>query len=131
MPVRFIWCLCKKYEVSKDRKYPGITWYVTYTMYAVLPIRYVYNICTHMHTHTHTHTRTHAHTHAHTHTQEGLYREQLRLSQELQTESARVQEQRTEVKGQLETANSSRQSLDEKLQRLQKENTQLQVCVMV
>ena len=60
--------------------------------------------------------------------QEGLYREQLRLCQELQTESVRVQEQKTEVKGQLEAAQSSRQGLEEQLQRLQRENTQLQVC---
>ena len=63
--------------------------------------------------------------------QEGLYREQLRLSQELQAESARIQEQKTEVRGQLEAAVTSRQSLEEQLQRLQRENTQLQVCVCV
>ena len=59
--------------------------------------------------------------------QEGLYREQLRLSQELQSESSRIQEQKTEVRGQLEAAQSSRQSLEEQLQRLQRDNTQLQV----
>ena len=63
--------------------------------------------------------------------QEGLYREQLRLSQELQAESARIQEQKTEVRGQLEVAVTSRQSLEEQVQRLQRENTQLQVCVCV
>ena len=51
----------------------------------------------------------------------------MRLSQELQNESTRVHEQKMEVKGRLELANSSRQNLEEQLQRLQKENTKLQV----
>ena len=59
--------------------------------------------------------------------QEGLYKEQMRLFQELQTESSRTKEQKTEVIVQLQEAQSGRQSLEEKLQHLQRENTQLQV----
>lgn len=59
--------------------------------------------------------------------QEGLYKEQVRLFRELQGQSSRLQEQKTEVTGQLQEAQSGRQNLEEKLQCLQRDNTQLQV----
>ena len=59
--------------------------------------------------------------------QEGLYKEQVRIFHELQGQSSRLQDQKTEVAGQLQEAQSGRQNLEEKLQQLQRENTQLQV----
>lgn len=51
----------------------------------------------------------------------------MRIFHELQGQSSRLQEQKTEVAGQLHEAQSGRQNLEEKLQHLQRENTQLQV----
>ena len=53
----------------------------------------------------------------------------MRLFQELQNETSRTKEQKTEVIGQLQEAQSERQSIKEQLQRLQRESTQLQVRV--
>ena len=59
--------------------------------------------------------------------QEGLYKEQLRLFRELEGESSRAREQGEEMEGQLKVAEAGRQGLAEQVERLQRENTQLQV----
>lgn len=54
----------------------------------------------------------------------------LRMLQSLQEESHKAQQQKFEALSQLQTIDSTKQGLEEKLTELQQTNTQLQVCLL-
>lgn len=54
----------------------------------------------------------------------------LRMLQSLQEESHKAQQQKFEALSQLQTIDSTKQGLEEKLTELQRTNTQLQVCLL-
>ena len=54
----------------------------------------------------------------------------LRVLQSLQEESHKAQVQKSEALSRLQTVDSSKQGLEEKVTELQRTNTQLQVCLL-